>query len=197
MEINLYKNNFEITRKDLEEVLNQKGFVIWMTGLSGSGKSTISNRLQKRLIEMNKISTVLDGDNIRMGLCSGLSFTEEGRRENIRRVSEVSKLFLNTGIITIVSLISPFESDRKMAKDIIGSDNFIELYVSTSLEICEKRDVKGLYKKARSGEIKNFTGIGSSYEPPKNADIIIDDMSIEESVNKIINYLKSNGNLEG
>lgn len=158
--------------------------VIWFTGLSGSGKSTLAERLQQHFLQSNIRSYILDGDNVRQGLNKDLGFSDSDRKENIRRVAEVSKLFLDTGTVVLSAFISPFNADRRMAKDIIGPGNIIEVFVDCPLEICEKRDVKGLYKKVRAGEIKNFTGISSAYERPMNPDIIIrtDNQSVDESL---------------
>jgi adenylylsulfate kinase len=191
--LNIIKQEQTLSKVDKERLLNQRGFVIWLTGLSGSGKSTIANELEKWLNSKSKLTKILDGDNIRLGLCKDLSFSDQDRKENIRRISEVAKLLSDTGVITITAFISPFIEEREMAKGIIGQENFIEIYVSTSLEICEKRDVKGLYKKARSGEIKKFTGIDSPYESPTNPDLVIDgSLDLNDSIEKIINYLSEN-----
>jgi len=165
--------------------------VIWLTGLSGSGKSTIAAALEKFLLENTYSIKPLDGDNIRMGLNKDLGFSVEDRKENIRRIAEVAKIFSDTGIITVTSFISPFEEDRNIAKEIIGEDNFIQVYVKTPLEVCEIRDPKGLYKKVRKGEIKNFTGIDSPYEEPKSPDLILDTtvLSVTQCVQKIVNHL--------
>lgn len=179
---NLHQHNY---------VKNTSQPVIWLTGLSGAGKSTIAAALEKFLIENAYSVKPLDGDNIRMGLNKDLGFTNEDRKENIRRIAEVAKLFSDTGLITVTSFISPFEEDRDIASKIIGEKNFIEVYVKASLEVCERRDPKGLYKKVRKGEIKNFTGIDSPYEEPKNPHIILDTttLSVEQCVQSIINYL--------
>ncbi|PLX10213.1 MAG: adenylyl-sulfate kinase [Marinilabiliales bacterium] len=161
------------TREDKEKLLQQKSKVIWITGLSGSGKTTIATGLEDILSKNGFVTQVLDGDNIRTGISNNLAFTEEDRKENIRRIAEVSKLFLNCGIITINCLISPTIESRQMAKEIIGDDNFILIWVNTPLAICEERDVKGLYKKARAGIIKNFTGIDQAYIEPENPDLTI------------------------
>jgi adenylylsulfate kinase len=163
-----------VTRHDKEKLIRQKGRVIWLTGLSGSGKTTLAINLEKKLFEMGYLTQVFDGDNIRFGINSDLDFTDEGRRENIRRVAEISKLLVDCGVIVINCFISPTISIRKMAKEIIGEKDFIEVFVDVPFEICEQRDVKGLYKKAREGNIPNFTGIDSSYEKPVNPDITID-----------------------
>ena len=161
-------------RKVKEEILRQGAKVIWFTGLSGSGKTTLAANLEKELFFRRYFCQVLDGDNIRSGINNNLGFSKEDRLENIRRIAEVTKLLVNTGIITICSFISPTEEIRQMAKNIIGENDFIEVYLNTPLEVCEQRDTKGLYKKARSGEIKDFTGISSPFEAPKNPDIEID-----------------------
>ena len=180
-----------INRNEKELLLNQKSKVIWMTGLSGSGKTTIAKALEKKLHSNNIISQLHDGDNIRVGISNNLSFSSEDRLENIRRISEISKLFLNCGIVTLNCFISPTNEIRQTAKDIIGENDFIEIYINASLKICEDRDVKGLYKKARNGEIKNFTGISATYEEPKQPNLVIDTtlLSIEESVKKIYDYI--------
>lgn len=180
-----------INRNEKELLLNQKSKVIWMTGLSGSGKTTIAKALEKKLHSNNIISQLHDGDNIRVGISNNLSFSSEDRLENIRRISEISKLFLNCGIVTLNCFISPTNEIRQIAKDIIGENDFIEIYINASLKICEDRDVKGLYKKARNGEIKNFTGVSATYEEPKQPNLVIDTthLSIEESVKKIYDYI--------
>jgi adenylylsulfate kinase len=180
-----------IDRNEKELLLNQKSKVIWMTGLSGSGKTTIAKALEKKLHLNNIISQLHDGDNIRVGISNNLSFSSEDRLENIRRISEISKLFLNCGIVTLNCFISPTNEIRQIAKDIIGENDFIEIYINASLKICEDRDVKGLYKKARNGEIKNFTGISATYEEPKQPNLVINTtlLSIEESVKKIYDYI--------
>ena len=163
-----------LKRADKEALLNQHSKVIWLTGLSGSGKTSIAVWLEQKLSDNGYLTQVLDGDNVRAGINNNLAFTEEDRLENIRRISEVSKLFLNCGIITINSFVSPTSAIRDLAKEIIGEDDFLEVYINTSLEECEKRDVKGLYKKARKGEIPNFTGISAPFEAPKNPALIIE-----------------------
>lgn len=182
-----------IGRDEKEQILNQKARVIWMTGLSGSGKTTIAIGLEKALQKRGFLTQILDGDNIRTGINKNLGFSEEDRTENIRRIAEVSKLFVNCGIITINCFVSPTLAIREQAKEIIGDADFREIYVNASYEECEKRDVKGLYKKARNGEIKNFTGLDSPFEAPENAflEIKTADMSIEESVNCLVNVILS------
>jgi adenylylsulfate kinase len=161
-------------RKAKEIYLKQRAKVIWFTGLSGSGKTTLASNLEKRLFELNYFCQILDGDNVRSGINKNLRFTEEDRLENIRRIAEVSKLFMNCGIILICAFISPTNEMRQMAKDIIGDEDFLEVFVDTPLEVCEQRDPKGLYKKARAGEIKNFTGISSPFEAPEQPFIHVD-----------------------
>jgi len=160
-------------RAEKEQFLNQKSKVIWMTGLSGSGKTTIAIALEKELLQRGFFTQVLDGDNIRVGINNNLGFSEEDRTENIRRIAEVSKLFLNCGVITINCFVSPTKTIRENAKKIIGALDFIEVFIDTPIEICEQRDVKGLYKKARAGEIKDFTGINAPFEAPTNAKVVI------------------------
>jgi len=178
-------------RKEKEGLLKQHSQVIWMTGLSGSGKTTIAIALEQQLKNKGFLTQVLDGDNVRIGINNNLGFSEEDRFENIRRIAEVSKLFLNCGIITINCFVSPTIAIRANAKKIIGVDNFIEVFVNTPLDVCEQRDVKGLYKKARAGGLKNFTGIDAPYEAPLNAEVEVKtkEKSIEESTNKILKYL--------
>ncbi len=192
---NIVRHERNITKQDRERLLGQKGVVIWFTGLSGSGKSTIAVELEKRLFENGYLVYVLDGDNIRLGLNKNLGFSSEDRKENIRRISEVAKLFADTGIITITAFISPFRSDRDMARSLLGKGDFIEVFVKCPLHECEKRDVKGLYHKARAGEIKEFTGISSPYEEPLEPEIVLDTQNenLEESVDKVIGFLQQKG----
>ncbi|MCD4788809.1 MAG: adenylyl-sulfate kinase, partial [Bacteroidales bacterium] len=173
-----------IQRKDKEKLLNQKSKVIWLTGLSGAGKTTVAKHLDDELYKRGFVTQILDGDNIRSGINNNLTFSEDDRYENIRRIAEVSKLFLNCGIIAINSFISPTEEIREMAMDIVGKENFIEVFINAPIEVCEKRDIKGLYAKARRGEIKDFTGIDSPFEIPEHADIEVrtDIQTVEESV---------------
>lgn len=189
---NVTWHNMDVTRAFRAEQKNQTPKTIWFTGLSGAGKSTLVNELEKRLVAIGKHTMSLDGDNIRLGLNKNLGFKDQDRIENIRRIAEVSKLMNDAGLIVLTSFISPFASDRQNAKEIIGADAFIEIYVSTPLEECERRDVKGLYKKVRAGEIPNFTGISSPYEPPENPQIEINTagMSIDEAVDKIFDQIK-------
>lgn len=178
-------------RRDKEKLLKQHARVIWMTGLSGSGKTTIARGIELELNRRLFLTQILDGDNIRSGINNNLGFSDADRFENIRRISEVSKLFLNCGIICINSFISPTRKIREIAYSIIGRDNIIEVFVNAPLEVCEQRDTKGLYKKAREGEIKNFTGIDSPFDPPENPDIELrtDQMNIEASLEKCMRYI--------
>lgn len=180
-----------LTRADKEELLHQHSVMIWFTGLSGSGKSTIAIALERELQKRGLLCRILDGDNIRSGINNNLGFSEEDRVENIRRIAEIGKLFVDTGIITIAAFISPNNDIREMAANIIGKENFLEIFVSTPIEECEKRDVKGLYAKARRGEIKNFTGISAPFEAPANPALSIDTskLSVEESVNKLLELI--------
>ena len=191
---NLSWQNLNINKEARSLIKKQKPFVVWLTGLSGSGKTTIANLLEKSLFSKSLHTYLLDGDNVRHGLNKDLGFTEINRIENIRRISEASKLLLDAGLIVIVSCISPYLTDRKMARKLFNENEFIEVYVECSLKTAEKRDVKGLYKKARSGEIKNFTGIDSPYEKPLNCELKLNTESIqpENSVKKLINYLSEN-----
>ncbi|MBN1407677.1 MAG: adenylyl-sulfate kinase [Calditrichaceae bacterium] len=184
-----------ITNSDRERLLNQKGAVLWFTGLSGSGKSTLANAVEEKLFEMGHLTYILDGDNIRHGLNKNLGFSPEDREENIRRIGEVSKLFCDAGLIAMTAFISPYRTDRDKARALIAKDRFVEIYVKVPLEIAEQRDPKGLYKKARAGEIKEFTGISAPYEEPFNAELIVETgkLSLEESVQVVIDYLKKNG----
>lgn len=180
-----------LTRSDKEELLHQHSVMIWFTGLSGSGKSTIAIALERELQKRGLLCRILDGDNIRSGINNNLGFSEEDRVENIRRIAEIGKLFVDTGIITIAAFISPNNDIREMAANIIGKENFLEIFVSTPIEECERRDVKGLYAKARRGEIKNFTGISAPFEAPANPALSIDTskLSVEESVNKLLELI--------
>ena len=177
-----------LARTDKEELLHQHGLMIWFTGLSGSGKSTIAIALERELHQRGILCRILDGDNIRSGINNNLGFTEADRVENIRRIAEVSKLFIDTGIVTLAAFISPNNDIREMAADIVGKDDFLEIYVSTPIEECERRDVKGLYAKARRGEIKNFTGISAPFEAPVHPALKLNTsvLSLEESVNQLL-----------
>lgn len=181
-----------IQRADRERFLHQRSVVLWLTGLSGSGKSTIAKHLERRLFEAGFFAQVLDGDNIRSGINSNLGFSEADRQENIRRIAEVARLYLHSGVICINSFISPTRAMRQQARDIIGAGDFLEIYINAPLEVCEHRDVKGLYKKARAGEIKGFTGIDQPYEAPEAPDLEIrtDELEIEASVARIMEFLR-------
>ncbi|MGK4465893.1 adenylyl-sulfate kinase [Mammaliicoccus sciuri] len=191
---NITWHDSEVTKAQRQERNGHKSVVIWFTGLSGSGKSTISVALEKALFEQNITSYRLDGDNIRHGLNQNLGFSPEDRKENIRRIGEVGKLMVDAGVVTMTAFISPYEEDRNTVRGILEDGEFIEVFTKCSLDECESRDPKGLYKKARSGEIKEFTGINAPYEEPSNPEIVIDteNESVEESVEKIVAYLKEN-----
>lgn len=180
-----------LPREEKEKLLKQHGKVIWMTGLSGSGKTTLAKYLEKKLHKAGYLTQVLDGDNIRTGINNNLTFSAEDRKENIRRIAEVSKLFVNCGVITINSFVSPTEEIRNQARQIIGADDFVEVFVNTPLAECEKRDVKGLYAKARKGEIKNFTGIDAPFEHPENPalEIKTEHKTIEESGEELLTFI--------
>lgn len=180
-----------LSRQDKERLLGQRGLMIWFTGLSGSGKSTVAIALERELHKRGLLCRILDGDNIRCGINNNLGFSPADRVENIRRIAEVGKLFVDTGIITIAAFISPNNDLREMAAKIIGKDNFVEVYISTPIEICEQRDVKGLYAKARRGEIKDFTGVSAPFEAPQSPDLELDtsSLSLEESVNSLLSYI--------
>ena len=193
MSLNTVKHTYKVTKTDREEKQGNKAFLLWFTGLSGSGKSTLANLVEVALHKQNKSTYVLDGDNIRQGINKDLSFAPEDRSENIRRIAEVSKLMVHAGIITLAAFVSPYLKDRALVKKIVGENNFIEIFVNTSLEECEHRDVKGLYKKARSGEIKNMTGISAPYEAPvkPSLEVITDGQPIEESVKTILEFINT------
>lgn len=180
-----------LSRADKESLLGQRGMMLWFTGLSGSGKSTVAIALERELHKRGLLCRILDGDNIRSGINNNLGFSAEDRVENIRRIAEVGRLFVDTGIITIAAFISPNNQLREMAAEIIGKDDFVEVFVSTPLEECERRDVKGLYAKARRGEIKNFTGISAPFEAPENPAISLDTskLTVEQSVEKLLDLI--------
>ena len=181
-----------ISREFRENKLGQRSKVIWLTGLSGSGKSTIGLALEKRLFQENFVAQLLDGDNIRSGINKNLGFSEEDRKENIRRIAEIAKLYLSSGIITINSFISPTAETRNIAKEIVGEADFLEIYINAPMATCESRDVKGLYKKARAGEIQGFTGVNQAYEEPENPalELRTDVLSVDEAVDKLFTFLK-------
>ena len=188
-----------VGREEREKMLNQKGALIWFTGLSGSGKSTIAYTLEHALMQRGHLAYVLDGDNIRHGLNKNLGFSAEDRTENIRRIAEVGALFIDTGVITLTAFISPYKADRDAARETVGEGNFFEVFCDTPLAVCEERDPKGLYKKARAGEIKGFTGIDAPYEAPDKAEMIIDTskMSPQEATVKLCEMLESAGKIGG
>lgn len=191
MSLHTVKHDFKTTKSQREQLHGHKAYLLWFTGLSGSGKSTLANLVEMELHKKRLSTYILDGDNIRQGINKDLSFAPQDRSENIRRIAEISTLMLESGVLTLAAFVSPYIKDREAVKQIVGQDNFIEIFVNTSLEECERRDVKGLYKKARSGEIKNMTGVSAPYEAPVNPDleVITDGQSIEESVEIIINFI--------
>lgn len=195
---NIVPHNHQITRDDRMKNHGFQSKLLWFTGLSGSGKSTLANALEVHFYNIGFSTYILDGDNIRSGLNQDLDFSDESRKENIRRISEVSKLFVDAGIIVLTAFISPFREDRAMAKKLVGKENFIEIHVDCPLEVCEERDVKGLYKKAREGKIKFFTGISSPFEEPENPDIRINtaDHPIDDCLIKLIQEIEPTINYE-
>ena len=191
MSLNITKHTYKITKINRKKQHGHKAYLIWFTGLSGSGKSTLANLVEIALHKKGLSTYILDGDNIREGINKDLSFTPEDRTENIRRIAEISNLMLDAGVLTLAAFISPYIKDRKGVQKIVKAENFIEIYVNTSLKECERRDVKGLYKKARTGKVKNMTGISAPYEAPVNPDleVITDGHSIEESVKTILEFI--------
>ena len=192
---NLVWHNATVTRARRESLNGHKSVVLWFTGLSGSGKSTLAHSVEERLYQMSCRTLVLDGDNVRHGLCGDLGFSEQDRMENIRRVGEVSKLFLEAGVVTLTAFISPFRSDREKVRSLFQKGDFLEIYCRCPLNVCEERDVKGLYKRARSGEVQNFTGISSPYEEPAKPELIVDTdrQSLDGSVAEVLNLLRERG----
>jgi len=188
---NIVWHKSEVSRQDREHVLGQQGRLIWFTGLSGSGKSTVAARLDARLTSNGRAVYLLDGDNVRHGLCSDLGFTERDRRENVRRVGEVGRLFVDAGLITIAAFISPYREDRDFLRRLLPEGDFIEVYVRTELSVCEARDPKGMYAKARAGTIKHFTGVSAPYEPPDSPEVVIDTaiMDPDKCVDHVCDYL--------
>lgn len=180
----------QVNRGMREKMNGHRSAVLWFTGLSGAGKSTLAHAVEERLYKMGIRTYVLDGDNVRHGLCGDLGFSDVARRENIRRIGEATKLFVDAGVVVLTAFISPFRSDRQQVRKLLG-DDFIEIYCNSSLEVCESRDVKGLYERAKAGEIRDFTGISSPYEEPVAAEIVIDtgNLSLEDSVQQVVNYL--------
>ncbi|MFB3148363.1 MAG: adenylyl-sulfate kinase [Thermodesulfobacteriota bacterium] len=195
MERFIIPHEHEITKGDRRSLNNHGSLILWFTGLPSSGKSTIANELEKKLITLGTRTYILDGDNVRMGLCKDLGFSEEDRGENIRRIGEVSKLFIDAGCIVLSAFVSPYIKDRDAVRELVEEGEFVEVFVDAPLEVCEERDVKGLYKKAREGIIKGFTGIDDPYEAPLNPEITIDtsELSLDEGVNVIFDYLEKRG----
>ena len=183
-----------ITRQDRANLNNHQSVVLWFTGLSGAGKSTLAHAVEERLYQMRYHTFVLDGDNVRHGLCGDLGFSDKDRVENIRRISEVARLFMEAGVIVLTAFISPFRADRMRARNLVGQD-FVEIYCQCSLDVCEQRDVKGLYRRARTGEIKEFTGISSPYEFPEHPELVVDtdQKTVDECVDQILDYLVQRG----
>ena len=196
MDKNIVPHSYRITLEERRKLNGHNSFLVFFTGLSGSGKSTIANALELHLFDANIRTYVLDGDNIRRGINKGLTFTPEDRSENNRRIGEIAKLFIDAGIVVLAAFVAPYEKDRQAIRKKVGSKNYVEVFVNTSLEVCEQRDVKGLYQKARKGEIKNMTGISAPYEIPSMPDIeISEENEVTESVHAIYNFLKSKLNI--
>tara|TARA_B100000378_G_C17858804_1_gene347822 strand:+ start:56 stop:661 length:606 start_codon:yes stop_codon:yes gene_type:complete len=193
MNKNVIQQDYNVSVEHRRKQNKHNSLLIWFTGLSGSGKSTLANQVEVALHEQGLRTYVLDGDNIRRGLNTDLDFTPEGRKENLRRIAEASKLFIDAGVVTLAAFISPLQKDREKIKQIVGKENFIEIYVKASVEACEKRDIKGLYQKARNGEIKNFTGISAPYEEPENPDVVVNSEkeTIAESIQIIMDQIKT------
>ncbi|MBC9795051.1 adenylyl-sulfate kinase [Sinomicrobium weinanense] len=193
MEKNVVKQHYKVSKRERNLSNNHNSFLIWFTGLSGSGKSTIANAVEQRLHDEGIKTYVLDGDNIRRGINSDLSFSPEDRSENIRRIAEIANLMVDAGLVVLAAFVSPYKKDREFIANTVKPSNFVEIYVSTSLEECERRDVKGLYKKAREGKIGNMTGVSAPYEAPENPDVEVktEEESIPESVEKILNAIKT------
>lgn len=188
----IYPIQTKVSLAQRQQLLNQRATLVWFTGLSGSGKSTLAVQLEAQLYALGFKTYLLDGDNVRAGLNKDLTFTDAGRVENIRRIGEVSKLLLDAGVVVLSAFISPFQADRSQVRDIVGAANYIEVFVDAPIEVCEQRDVKGLYKKARAGEVKNFTGIDSPYERPEKADVTVrtHEMSVDESLTLLLDFIK-------
>ena len=195
---NVVWHDHKVKREEREQLLKQKGVILWFTGLSGSGKSTVANEVAYKLHEKGKLAYILDGDNIRHGLNKNLGFSPEDRKENIRRISEVANLFADAGIIAITAFISPYAKDRNFCRELAGEGRFLEIFAKASLETCEKRDPKGMYKKARAGEIKDFTGVDAPYEEPENPEMIVDTdkETVDESAEKVLKKLEELGLLK-
>jgi len=190
---NTTKHQAVVTRRQRQQINQHRSVILWFTGLSGAGKSTLAHEVEKQLYQSGCRTFVLDGDNIRQGLCGDLGFSVADRRENIRRIAEVAHLMLEAGIITLTSFISPFIAERQLARKLVAPEDFIEIYCKCDITVCEQRDVKGLYEKARHGEILQFTGISSPYEPPINPELVIDtgNLSLESSVSQVLSYLEN------
>jgi adenylylsulfate kinase len=193
MSSNIVWHHASVTREKREQLNGHKSFILWFTGLSGAGKSTLAHRVEELLFERGCRTYVFDGDNVRHGLCSDLAFSKEDRRENIRRIGEMSKLFIDAGVIALTAFISPFRRDRQMVRSLVGEGDFIEVYCDASVEVCENRDVKGLYKRARLGEIPDFTGISSPYEAPENPEITLHSGvdSLDDCAHRVLRYLEN------
>ena len=193
--INTVWHHATVTRHRRNQQNNHKSAVLWFTGLSGSGKSTLAHCIEEELYQLGCRTIVLDGDNVRHGLCGDLGFSDVDRKENLRRIGEMSKLFVEAGVITLTAFISPFSDDRNRVKSLMNQSEFIEIFVDCSIDVCEKRDTKGLYKKARKGEVVNFTGISSPYEPPENPDLVVDtgSQTLDESAKLVMNLLIDRG----
>ena len=191
MSLNTVRHDYKIAKADREKLNGHRSFLLWFTGLSGSGKSTLANLVEMELHKKGISTFSLDGDNIRQGINKDLSFAPEDRTENIRRIAEIANLMVDAGVVTLAAFVSPYIEDRENIKNIVGVDNFIEIYINTSLDECERRDVKGLYKKARAGEIKNMTGISAPYEAPVNPDIeiVTDHQDVDTSVQTILDFI--------
>lgn len=192
---NITYHEAQVTRPMREELNGHRSTILWFTGLSGSGKSTLAHAVEERLHQMGCRTFVFDGDNVRHGLCGDLGFSAEDRHENIRRIGEMSKLFIEAGVIALTAFISPFRADRQMVRDLVVAGDFLEIYCDSPLEVCESRDVKGLYRRARAGEIPEFTGISSPYEEPESPELVVDTnrLSIEESVDVVLGMLEERG----
>ena len=195
---NIVWQTYKVNKANRSEQKRQQPCILWFTGLSGSGKSTLANALEQRLFELNHHTYLLDGDNVRHGLNKDLGFSDQDRQENIRRIGELSALFVDAGMLVLAAFISPFRAERQMVRELVGPGEFVEIYVATPLSTCELRDPKGLYKKARAGEIRNFTGIDSDYEVPSNPELLIDTsvLDLDEAVMEIIAFLKRRGILK-
>ncbi|MDF1628373.1 MAG: adenylyl-sulfate kinase [Alcanivoracaceae bacterium] len=195
----IYPHEGVVKREHRERLLGQRGVTLWFTGLSGAGKSTLAVAVEEALHKLGNLTYILDGDNIRSGINNNLSFSPEDRKENIRRIAEIAKLFRESGVITLTAFISPYREDRQLARDLAGSDDFVEVFADASLDSCEERDPKGLYKKARAGQIPEFTGISAPYEAPENPEIHIrtDQNSVEDCVEMVLSYLREKKLIQG